>query len=348
MYNNIPAPDAIPVNWLWFQGLLMLTFVLHLIMMNLVLGGSLIAIWDNVIKKRKFPGISNLPIVLALTINLGVPPLLFVQVLYGHMFYTSSIIMALPWLLVVPILILAYYGSYIYVKNIDRAPIWARTGLIISALFLLYVGFMYVNNSTLAINPANWDKYFENSGGTRLNLGEPSIWPRYLHFIVAALSVASLAIAFYAKISLKDSPEERDKIIGLNMKRFAWLSLIQFAMGTWFWLSNPKDVWMVFMGGNIVATAFMIISWLMAISMVVSAFRKKINATLIHVLVIIVFMVFIREFLRAAWLKDIFTPRSLEVANKISPFIAFLVVFVAGIFIIYYMYRLATEKPEKS
>ena len=46
------------------------------------------------------------------------------------------------------------------------------------------------------------------------------------------------------------------------MKRFAWLTLIQFAIGTWFWLSNPKDVWMVFMGGNIVATAFMLIAWL--------------------------------------------------------------------------------------
>ena len=86
----------------------------------------------------------------------------------------------------------------------------------------------------------------------------------------------------------------------------------------------------------------------MAISMVLSAFRKKIKATMIHVLVIIVFMVFIREFLSAAWLKDVFTPRSLEVVNKISPFIAFLVVFVAGIFLIYYMYRLATEKTEKS
>jgi len=146
MYDNIPVPEAIPVNWLWFQGLLIVTFVLHLLLMNLVLGGSLIAIWDNVIKKRKFHGASNLPIILALTINLGVPPLLFVQVLYGHLFYSSSIVMAIPWLLVIPILVLAYYGSYIYVKKIDGAPIWARASLIVSALFLLYIGFMYVNN----------------------------------------------------------------------------------------------------------------------------------------------------------------------------------------------------------
>ncbi len=348
MYNNIPTPDAIPVNWLWFQGLLIFTFILHLLFMNLILGGSLIAIWDNIIKKRKLPGVSNLPIILALTINLGVPPLLFVQVLYGHLFYSSSIIMAIPWLLVIPILILAYYGSYIYVKNIEKSPVWAKASLFISAFFLLYVGFMYVNNSTLAINPANWAKYFDKPGGTSLNLGEPTIWPRYLHFIIAALSVASLAIAIYADISLKDNIEERDKIIVLNMKRFAWLTVAQFAIGTWFWLSNPKDIYMVFMGGNIFATAFMVLAWLMAISMVVSAFRKKIKATMIHVLVIIVLMVFIREFLRSAWLRDIFTPGSLEVSKEITPFIVFLLVFAAGIFSMYYMYRLATEKTDKS
>lgn len=348
MYDNIPVPEAIPVNWLWFQGLLILTFVLHLLLMNIVLGGSLIAIWDNVIKKRSLPGVSNLPVILALTINLGVPPLLFVQVLYGHLFYSSSIVMAIPWLLVIPILILAYYGSYIYVKNIDRAPVWARASLIVSALFLLYIGFMYVNNSTLAINPANWGKYYDKPGGMSLNLSEPSLWPRYLHFILAAISVASLAIAIFVNIRLKESPEEQEKIIRLNMRRFGWLTLIQFGIGIWFWLSNPRDVWMIFMGDSIVATAFMVLSWLLAISMVISAFKLKIRATAIHVVLIIVLMVFIREFLRSAWLKDVFNTRSLEVVSKVSPFITFLVVFVVGLYLLYYMYRLATEKTDKS
>jgi hypothetical protein len=90
------------------------------------------------------------------------------------------------------------------------------------------------------------------------------------------------------------------------------------------------------------------LSWLMAISMVFSAFRRKVTATAIHVVVIIFLMVFIREFLRAAWLKDVFNPGSLEVVSKISPFITFLVVFIVGIYLLYYMYRLATEKPDLS
>ncbi len=347
MLNQIPVPEALPVHWLWFQALLVLTFLLHLILMNLVLGGSLLAIWDSIIKKKKIESFSNLPLLLALAINLGVPPLLFVQVLYGHLFYSSSIIMAVPWILVVPILIIAYYASYIYIKKSASSPRLAKTGLIVSAALLLYVGFMYVNNSTLMINPDSWGKYFDKPGGTSLNLSEPSLWPRYLHYIIASLSVASIGIALFTKIKAKGSGEN-DDVIALNLKRFAWFTIIQFAAGILFWMSNPKEVWMTFMGGNLAATILMCLSILMALSMLLSAFKKKLNATLIHLVVIMLFMVIIREFLRAAWLKDIFHPQSLEVVNKISPLIVFLIVFAIGLFLIYYMLRLATEKTEKS
>jgi len=347
MDNIIPYPDSIPVHWFWFQLLLVITFILHLILMNLMLGGSLLVIWDNVIKKRKPLGHSNLPILVALTINLGVPPLLFVQVLYGHLFYSSSVIMAVPWILVIPILILAYYGSYVYCKNIERAPLWSRLGIIISSLFLLYIGFMLVNNSTLALSPGRWNVQLERPGGLNLNLGEPSLWPRYLHFVLAALSVAALALALYAKYAVKDE-EEKNNIIKLNLRRFAWFTLIQFGIGIWFWLSNPKDVWMTFMGGSIVATILMVLGLLLSASMIITAFRSKLNAILFHLLLIIVIMVVMREYLRAAWLNNVFSPASLESTGKVSSFIAFLLVFLAGIYFIYYMYRLATNKNEKS
>jgi hypothetical protein len=48
------------------------------------------------------------------SVNFGVAPLLFVQVLYGHFFYASSILMAVFWLAVIPLLIAAYYAAYLY------------------------------------------------------------------------------------------------------------------------------------------------------------------------------------------------------------------------------------------
>ena len=54
-----------------------------------------------------------LPVAIAATVTLGVAPLLFVQVLYGRLFFTSSILMAWFWLAIVPLVILAYYGAYL-------------------------------------------------------------------------------------------------------------------------------------------------------------------------------------------------------------------------------------------
>jgi hypothetical protein len=43
----------------------------------------------------------RLPTVMALLINLGVPPLLFAQVLYGRALYTSSVLIGAYWISVI-------------------------------------------------------------------------------------------------------------------------------------------------------------------------------------------------------------------------------------------------------
>ena len=85
MYDSIiPAADTIPVHWLWFQVLLIVTFFIHMILMNFLLGGSLLTLWDLFRGKLEKKASGNIPTLVALTVNFGVPPLLFVQVLYGR------------------------------------------------------------------------------------------------------------------------------------------------------------------------------------------------------------------------------------------------------------------------
>ena len=102
----IPTPDVLPVSWGWFQLLLIITLFLHIILMNVMLGTGIIAFVNN------FRGDSDsdpltrtisqkLPFVIAFTVNFGIAPLLFAQVLYGHFFYTSSVLMANFWLFVI-------------------------------------------------------------------------------------------------------------------------------------------------------------------------------------------------------------------------------------------------------
>jgi hypothetical protein len=115
----VPSPDTIPVPWGYFQFLLMLTFALHLLLMNALVGSTGIALYSHLrggeVHGRLASGLSKvLPILAAFTVNFGVAPLLFVQVLYGHLFYASSILMAVFWLAVIPLLIAAYYAAYLY------------------------------------------------------------------------------------------------------------------------------------------------------------------------------------------------------------------------------------------
>ena len=119
----LPAPDVLPlpatVPVLHF--LLLLTFFLHVLFMNCLLGGVLLTAWSRL--RSRAPGDEHarladqytklLPTLVAGTVTFGVAPLLFLQVIFGQFFFSSSVIMAWPWFMVVPILLLAYYGTYL-------------------------------------------------------------------------------------------------------------------------------------------------------------------------------------------------------------------------------------------
>jgi len=340
MYESIiPTADTIPVHWLWFEVLLIVTFFIHMILMNFILGGSLLTVWDMLTGKLEKRASGSIPTLIALTVNFGVPPLLFVQVMYGHLFYSSSVMVAVPWILVIPVLILAYYGAYLFVRKWEVAPGWSKAGLVVTSLFLLYVAFIFVNNSTLAITPERWNLFQERPEGWNLNLGEATLWPRYLHFILAALAIGGLGRAIAYRFS---SMEEDVKSLQIqrNLKIFGWITLLQMGIGTWFWLSMPEPVWKSFMGGSVFATIMMIAGWLIALLMLHSAFTARFNSAMILGGVQVLIMVIIRDLARATYLGGIFSPSELENIQEVSPLVAFLLVFVIGLFALYYMIRL--------
>jgi len=340
MYNSIiPTADTIPVHWLWFQVLLIVTFFIHMILMNFLLGGSLLTVWDLFRGKLEKRTTGSIPTLVALTVNFGVPPLLFVQVLYGHFFYTSSVLLAVPWILVIPILILAYYGAYLFVKKSDKAPVLSKGALIFTSLSLLYIAFIFVNNSTLALTPDRWGIYFENPGGRNLNLGEPSLWSRYLHFLLAALAIGALGRAILYHFSKIDNKDKEGQI-KRNLKIFGWITVAQFVFGTWFWLSMPETVWKTFMGGSFFATFMMVTGWLLALLILHSSFTGRLTTAMILGGLEVLVMVIVRDLARAAYLKELFRPSQLENVHELSPLIAFLLVFVVGILALYYMISL--------
>ena len=109
----LPAPP-------WFIVVMKtIGFALHAVPMNLWYAGILVAMLLAVLggeHGRRFSArlMRQMPVIIALGINFGIVPLLFIQVGYGSVFYPATILMAWPWFLVVVLLLPAYYGVYVY------------------------------------------------------------------------------------------------------------------------------------------------------------------------------------------------------------------------------------------
>ncbi|MCP4591728.1 MAG: hypothetical protein GY842_13390, partial [bacterium] len=199
---TVPSPDPLgyPVPVWVIRALAYLTLTLHLSAVHFTVGGALLLL-GTLLRRRaghertaRFLG-SSLPLGVSYLITLGIPPLLFVQVLYGQFFYTSSVLIGAFWIQVIPAIILVYGGFYYHKLKRDTSP--GRQMFVIAActLLLLYVGFIYVNNLTLAASPEKWTElYAEAAGGGHLVHGDRTVHSRLTLFLAGAFSVAGLGL----------------------------------------------------------------------------------------------------------------------------------------------------------
>jgi len=222
----IPAPDTLQVPWGWFQFFLSLTGILHLLVMNCMLGWAVIAFINHMRgggpaldKENRFIG-SKLPITIAFTVNLGVAPLLFLQVIYGHIMYATQILMAVWSLSIIILLIVGYYGAYIYDMRFEKL---GSVRVILSgfvAFVLLAIAFITSVNMSFMVRPEGWLDYFDNPEGLLLNLSDPTLVPRYLHFVLASIAVGYLVLALYYDYRERKGDVEAGARIPSAMNRF--------------------------------------------------------------------------------------------------------------------------------
>jgi hypothetical protein len=341
----IPTPDTIPVHWGWFQVLLTVTFVLHVVFMNLMLGGTIIALSNSLRGGAGQLALARnlskkLPFTVALAVNAGVAPLLFLQVIYGHFVYTSSILMGVAWLSIIGLLITAYYGMYLFNYKFESWG-WARNLLVgISALIMLYIGFIFTNNWTLAVTPEKWAAYFAQPGGTIWNLSEPTLWPRYLHMVFGAIAVAGLGLAGFGQYRQSKGVEARGQI-DQGLAWFKWTTLMQIGLGVWWLFALREEAMKLFMGGDLVATIAFGIGFALALLSLGLAFMKKVWSTIWVTVGTLLAMAVMREYVRFGYVREYFTPDQLQVEPQMSPLILFLAVFIVGIGCVWYMLKLA-------
>jgi hypothetical protein len=342
----VPTPDTIPVAWGWFQALLTFTFVLHILFMNTLLGSAILALFREFRTSPAPDPVSRdislkLPYTLAFTVNLGVAPLLFVQVLYGQFIYTSSILMAVYWLGVVFLLIPAYYSAYLYGFTFDGPGRARRVFIAICTFLLLAVAFLFTNNMTLMLSPPSWTRYFSNPWGTLLNLSDPILVPRYLHFVTASLAVGGLFQALvWDRRQRRGTPgAEAHRDFGLRV--FIRSTLLQAGFGLWLLLTLPPGTRDLFLGKGILQTSVLILAVAGAGLALVLAAGGKVRQTALALVATVGLMAVAREFVRASFLKPYFSPSDLTVVPEYGPMVLFLVSLAAGLALVVYMLRLA-------
>lgn len=336
MQPIIPSADTIPVAWGWFQFLLLLTFPLHLLAMNAMVGGLAIGVVQHFRGGDSRRSLAHriaiiLPLVIAFAVNFGVAPLLFLQVLYGHFVYTSSILMGLFWISVVPILIVAYYGAYLYdfkFKGLGAAGKW----LALAVLLLLFcIGYFFSNNMLLMSLPERFSEYFQHRDGSLLVSGQSEFLPRYLHMMTGALAVGGLFVALLGRFRAKAAPELAAHASAVGMKTFFFMTIVNVGVGTWYLTSLPKQQMLLFMGRDLAATICFIIALLLVIGVLVSSFRQRLMTTLIGTVVLVYLMSFLRSWLRTDMLADYFNLSQLQVAPQYSSMFLFLICLAGGV-----------------
>ena len=222
---------AIPAPFWFVQFFKVLGFVLHMLAMNLWFAGIpfilLMLIFGRKsgqrFAKRMF---SQLPIIMAFGINFGVVPLLFVQTAYYKPFYSATILMAWHWIMVIPLVMIAYYAIYIAAFSVKKEKKTAQTFLsgLIASICLFCVAYILVSAMSLMGRPetltAVWQQGQSFAGtdaaattyGMGNNASEPTLWYRYGAMFGLAMTTVAFWTVFDAMVLIpkrkEKSPEE--------------------------------------------------------------------------------------------------------------------------------------------
>jgi cytochrome c len=201
MPHDIPLPLPAP-DWL-LVSLLLFSFLVHLLFVNLMVGGSLLTLifeWLG-LKRKDFDNLAH-EIARTVTVNkslavvMGVAPLLLINTLYTVYFYTANALTGLAWIMIVPLVATAFLLTYLHKYSWERLHEHKLLHLAIAvaaSLIFLSIPLVFLVNINLMLFPDRW----QDVQGFVSALMLPNVWPRYLHFLAACFAVTSLFLVFY-------------------------------------------------------------------------------------------------------------------------------------------------------
>jgi hypothetical protein len=352
----LPALDAAGLPgppWL-FHFLLVLTFFLHLIFMNLTLGGTLMAFVANLrsggraddaqsILAKRLMGVNTYAISLAITT--GVAPLLFVQVLYQQFFYSGTILLGWIWFAMLVLLMTGYYAAYLF-------KAFRGGWLAVSALCFFIIAMIHVAVHLIHVQPDKWPSFDANALAV---LGDPTYWPRLLHFVLAAITFAALVAAWWAvrRARAGDDVEVNTSIAKSAWRWALWATVLQIVDGFILLVVLPKEVLLGVMRGGIATLGPLTLSILLGIGLLVMLAKASnpvdnpglVSGVLAALTLTIAVMSITRHQVRVLYLEPLTSQFQATIVPQWGNFSLFALLLVVCLATVFYMVRRVLTSP---
>lgn len=334
--------------------LLLVTFFLHIAAVNCLLGGALLAGIARLCSRSSslYARLSSdlaglLPFLLVATFTLGLAPLLFAQVLYGQALHASSVIIAWPWLLVLILLLLAYYSLYFTASRTGKlkAP---GTYLVVFLLLLAAIAFTFTTNISLMQASPQWaDRYQADVTMREMNREDAALLPRFAHFFIASLAIGGLMSVVAGFFRWRRDPDYGRFMIRFGGRWFLWSTVAQFLSGIWFLLCLPRKQMLLFLGKDLPSTLLMVLSILGGFGALIVMSRAlrsddprpRIKLALGVGALTVMAMVITRDLLRDAYLEPFIKPADLSTENQWCVLVLFLGLILGGAALWIFMLR---------
>jgi len=354
----IPALDPAPLPgppWL-FHMLWLVTFTIHLLFVNAVLGGTLLAALYPGSRKGSreargfFVEVNSWAISLAVTF--GIAPLLFMQVLLGRFFYSATILVAWAWLGMLGLLTVGYYLNYV-AKFRLRAGRGAALPIWLAAVCFVGIAVIQVTVNLLHMQPGRWT-YVATSAWAAL--ADPTFVPRFLHYVLAAVAMAGALAAFVAvRRAGRGGDAESDRAMASFGIRAALIAtVLQLADGFWLLLALPEGVLRSLMRGGALTMVPLTLGILGGLGLLVVlaqiadplAQAAKVRRVAELIVATVVLMVITRHQVRGFYLEAHRAGEQVVVATQWGVLALFLVVFVVCVGLsVYAVLRAVKDRP---
>lgn len=350
-FLGLPAP-------FWFvEFFKVLGFLLHLVPMNLWYAGVMVAafvtVWGSANGKHfAARAMKQMPLVIAVGVNLGIVPLLFTQVAYYQVFYPATVLMAWPWFSIIPLLAVAYYGVYVYAMQIrqDRVTRLGAAAGWVSAVLFTTIGFVFANGLSLATNVGGWPALWQATQvdgavlGLALNVFDPTLLPRWLMMFGLALTTVAAYVVVDAAFLTANESEGYKAWAPRFALQVATVGIVWFAvMGSWYILfALRSDVRSALLGVPLVVLAALTaigpgLPWLLILAQRRGLTRTLAAGTALAQFGVLALNAISRQVVQNAEIGTYIDLSAAPVQLQLSPLIVFLVLFLVGLVVVGWM-----------